>query len=1442
MYRDVIYEGQTEIDNFPETWKYAFLKTAGIIYHREQIGLYTAADEPSTSNYDYKNEVVAYNSLETNYTSSDFNSLKDAHINSVAKYVTVSNKLTSPNFSDNNNILLEQRNSTGKIIAGNEGGNGLILSKDAKTIPSQEVEYRYAVLGIYNNSNFVTNIYVKDNILQGTDLSKLITNLNGNSQCYVSNIVASRTRNTDSEYKYAFEIAKSARNFFSKYPYNDTKTYNALKNSLDDSGGAGYIWSKNVKGVEEGTNAMGSVLNQYDNILHFPQWTKREVIVRHINIGNNTTISTEIINNGTRITPTNPTLTLTNPASTIKSEAIPSNRDGEEYYTEVMVHQGVQKSPLSNTSRYECIGYNVSLASSYEQAKNDMATKISQGSYTKYASKSVEVQGKEVTANDDCIIIDFYYTTHDKDVYVNHVYLDKNGYVLNSDEQTITPNKTATMNNKTINNISNKTYIEEKYSKIKGYSVNTRIADSLVNELNKKNKVFYLGYESFNEYKDINSIIGKQIVISNNNKSENVAISGNMVQVNYYYYIDMQVQKEQPAKDINGKVFAELTGNSRLEGECTDAATGFNITSYPTETNLKLGIKDIPLGMIGAIRTQYSGTASNSSTINVKLNIASGGKSKTVSYDNIKYAVGYYKITDMLVHKLKQITIYDADSQEAKTLGDNLFSNWENNKKVLNPTNIDLNLEIIGINGKIGNNEANINNPANYIKIYVKDNYGNINSKNVNGTITMNYQNNSKITASKYQEILSTDSSKEIAKVLGLKLVVEVKNATVKINGEEINSNNKVTREIDLSNYSSSETHSITTSLPTFKKEKYQSIGNIKEADYNNSNKIDKNILNGLRAIAGKAEYESVIVIGDEAQTNIIDTGYYADQSTDKQTVVFKAEKQNITKLYEINTQATNATDKYKDVALLNVYTPITVTTSFKSENNKVVDQTQNNNNITASIDTKTVQINTPFTITLNNDDRESVYNLNSTKQYNLAYYVKFDFDVHQVKLNGIAYKSSAKVSAGTWVGPIYRNKKDKATITAQAYGDLKNGQIITEENNSYTVRAVAHNINENNLKLSLDYSNIEDMLTYSEALRTFMNNICNSSSYIAETTEQIALINRLYDFRVTDLKDLGWKSVFRKSSSNVTNAHTNNVYYAGTTKWNASSEKINEIINRTSSEIGRNPVRTLPIGPYKNTDTSYIKAPKLGYRFSFDMKVTGAYSKDKKVEITTDFYYISKDGKTFIEEYNGKAEGIYLFYKNSSGKYIRIDDKTGGAYNLTFIPNDGYRYIQDTDKSTLATTTLSLGNLRKITLNSQMATIAEGGSHVTYYGEYKLPNSTIAVKVNNDGTYDINKPLTDGYIGVIFNINAYSGKIASAEGAKDVILSYSKDTNGVNTSQWDYEGFLGHTKYGNEVINNTISLKLEKGKWKITNDIYQKIKGSVILYDIDQRAATDYE
>lgn len=722
----------------------------------------------------------------------------------------------------------------------------------------------------------------------------------------------------------------------------------------------------------------------------------------------------------------------------------------------------------------------------------------------------------------------------------------------------------------------------------------------------------------------------------------------------------------------------------------------------------------------------------------------------------------------------------------------------------------------------------------------------------------------------KYDEYISliNSSSDKVAASLGLQVQITAQNMSVIFKNGEATQNlfkkgtdvdNSKTETIYLSDYiKTQQVVEVKTSRPEIDKELYSGIKVTKTdiSSYlttNNKNNIASDRPNGVRVLSGEATYKTKMLIGNSNTKSVQDNVYYSENSTEEETAIFNLTiNKTITETYKYQSSE-DIEVKYKNVEPINVYTPITAAADLTIDDSKVVNQS---NSETEEL--SVVQLNTPFTLNLTNNKQDNIYSMNTTNKYVAGFYVKFSFDVHKVKINGKTYKSGSKIRAGTWIGLIVNNSRGKAYIEAQPYANLSDDKLeaLTEENNTYTVRAVAVNATKLMMDESIKYATLIKMSDKDSSLADSIFNICDNKSYFDETTSDVVIMNRVYDFRITDLKDLDWKNVFRSTKS-TTNAHTGNVYYSGTTKWNYTSDKSNSIISRPTSEIGKNPLRTLPIGPYKNTNTSYVKAPKMGYRFSFDFKVTGSYYKqnvsstqnvidrirtDKKVNIATKFYYVSKDGKTYYPEYTGNEAGIYLFYKNSSGKYMRIDEN-GGGYELTFTPNDGYRLIEDRAIETLATKNILLGNLRNITLNYQMATITDNSSAITYYGDYKLPNSTIAVLVNKDGTYDINKPLKGGYIGVTFDINVYSGTAKVDKIEKAVILSYGKDTKmSQNTSQWDYEGFLGYTRVGNAVRNGEVSIKLEKGNWQIDNNIYQDIKGTVILYDTDQRAATDYE
>ena len=345
---------------------------------------------------------------------------------------------------------------------------------------------------------------------------------------------------------------------------------------------------------------------------------------------------------------------------------------------------------------------------------------------------------------------------------------------------------------------------------------------------------------------------------------------------------------------------------------------------------------------------------------------------------------------------------------------------------------------------------------------------------------------------------------------------------------------------------------------------------------------------------------------------------------------------------------------------------------------------------------------------------------------------------------------------------------------------------------------------------------------------------------YFAMTTVSVKTASKIFDFRITDCTDVAFKSVFRKTNSNEL---ANNSYYSGIRRFFVTSianKEVNSILDRGDINInGTSSTRTLPLGPYKHTTASYINAPKLGYRIAFSVKTTGYYTpsssdiNSRKIIIKPSYYYLSKDGTNIIRD-------IDLYYKDDSEKYKKF---AGSNYNIYFVPNDGSRYTTD-DKAvnvnymSTKQESLNLGSSSgEFILTDKMMALDDDNYIQTWFGEYKLPNTTIAVKAGDN----INNKLTDGYIGVKF-------EIICSDASLNETISYNtlnKSVNSApNTTQWDYEGYLGFSNPTQEVTSDSsLRLQLEKGIWVIdSQQLYDFVKGTVILYDTDSRAADDIQ
>ena len=511
------------------------------------------------------------------------------------------------------------------------------------------------------------------------------------------------------------------------------------------------------------------------------------------------------------------------------------------------------------------------------------------------------------------------------------------------------------------------------------------------------------------------------------------------------------------------------------------------------------------------------------------------------------------------------------------------------------------------------------------------------------------------------------------------------------------------------------------------------------------------------------------------------------------------------------------------------------------------------------------IQKNAKFTFTPNSKTVGYGQSSINTKNYISYYMVKFDFTISNCKVGG---RNIGTLNANTYI----RIDNGQSLTGTASNGD--ESDLVGQFTNKYKILAIAKNVVNNGF---VENQINKDSLTNYNFINSFWNayidqnqttridnpnttstsnispvsrngnissdrndsNMTEDAHYIVEHVDNTTNLNRIYDFKITDCTDLAYKDVFRTSNSNDINERTETNYYSGTRFWSLDTTSINTMVSRTFN----NGFKTIvPLAPYKNTNTTYIFAPKLGYRFSFDLKTTGVLSTagnslneaTKKIVIKPSYYFIQKDGQNL-------NTNIDLYYKNSLGKYVKF---TGSGYTIQFKPNDGYRFKNDLYVTNdLSYMSDKLNNLRisdsaGFNLNSNMMATSNNTFIQTWYGEFKLPNSTIAI--NSGDSPNQSNMLTNGYIGVVFNIEA----IDTVNGNR-VSISYNKNdlasSNSANTSQWDYEGFLGFDQIGTE-LTNPINIQLEKGVWSISSDdTYQYIKGTVILYDADARAANDF-
>ncbi|MFI2857906.1 DUF5704 domain-containing protein [Paenibacillus sp. JSM ZJ436] len=141
-------------------------------------------------------------------------------------------------------------------------------------------------------------------------------------------------------------------------------------------------------------------------------------------------------------------------------------------------------------------------------------------------------------------------------------------------------------------------------------------------------------------------------------------------------------------------------------------------------------------------------------------------------------------------------------------------------------------------------------------------------------------------------------------------------------------------------------------------------------------------------------------------------------------------------------------------------------------------------------------------------------------------------------------------------------------------------------------------------------------------------------SHHAAVDEVSVDVIGRLYDFKVTDIADYTWETVFRTAKGS--REHTGKVYWTGLQHLDGGSR-------------GNVLPYTLPIAPGKHPQAGYANAAvKTGYHFKFDVKTKGnLFGSSDGIAITPRFDFVHLDGRG--------RQPVDLYYHRGKEYFIPI-------------------------------------------------------------------------------------------------------------------------------------------------------------------------------------------
>ncbi|RRJ55018.1 hypothetical protein EHV15_35520 [Paenibacillus oralis] len=358
--------------------------------------------------------------------------------------------------------------------------------------------------------------------------------------------------------------------------------------------------------------------------------------------------------------------------------------------------------------------------------------------------------------------------------------------------------------------------------------------------------------------------------------------------------------------------------------------------------------------------------------------------------------------------------------------------------------------------------------------------------------------------------------------------------------------------------------------------------------------------------------------------------------------------------------------------------------------------------------------------------------------------------------------------------------------------------------------------------------------------------------NHIAYDTVPVDAIGRVYDFRVTDIADLNWESVFRIGKGSSASKGTS--YWVGL-------KGIDGAANGSTYPYVLPILRgSHPLPNYKNVSV------KSGYHFKFDLKTKGnMFGDTDAIRITPTFYFQDNDPKT-----SAKRIPVDLYYHSDTQKFVKVGS-AADVERREIVLNERLRNVPYTNIVNTAGTIYDLSTGWNITRNQYVSNFIKRSSEPTYvggydvhilpsplrtfintfdrpsnanatparvnasiqqwYGEYSLPAAVYVVPKGTDlaeygrkNRLDEKSPifLRNGYITVNFNIET----IRNA----DLSNPYLQYIHGpLNNQWWDMEGYDSADDSRDHIITDPYGVQ------------FNIEDGDVIFYDANLSSYDDF-